>query len=215
MLHSPVFLELLILFGSVALVTTLCHYLQLPTIIGFLITGLLVGPSGFGLVSSLPNADHLAEIAGLFLMFTIGLEFSFKRLIKLRREFIRLGFLQVAFTTIIVTLILSFGFMMPWGHAVFGGFLVALSSTALVMKILQDARDLDTPYGTSSLSILLFQDIAVIPMMLALPMLAVDVGGLGADQVTPLFSGSIIRSLVLMIAILGFIWAMTRYVVPI
>ena len=215
MLHSPVFLELLILFGSVALVTTLCHYLQLPTIIGFLITGLVVGPSGFGLVSSLPNADHLAEIAGLFLMFTIGLEFSLKRLIKLRREFIRLGFLQVAFTTIIVTLILSLGFGSAWGHAVFGGFLVALSSTALVMKILQDARDLDTPYGTSSLSILLFQDIAVIPMMLALPMLAVDVRGVGADQGMPLFSVVNIRSLVLMIAILGFIWAMTRYVVPV
>lgn len=214
MLHSPIFLELLILFGSAAAVTTLCHYLQLPTIIGFIVTGLLVGPSGLGLVSSLPNADNLAEIAGIFLMFTIGLEFSFKRLIKLRREFVRLGFLQVGLTTIIVALVLNQFMGFSWARGVFGGFLVALSSTALVMKLLQDSRELETPYGMSSLSILLFQDIAVIPMMLVLPLLAVSHGEAPPVSSASWISVGSLRTILMIVGFMGAIWATTRYVVP-
>lgn len=216
MLHSPLFLELLILFGATAAVTTLCHYLKFPTIIGFLVTGLIVGPSGLGLVSSLPNADTLAEIAGIFLMFTIGLEFSFKRLMKLRREFVRLGFFQVVLTTVLVALFLALKFDMSWNQGVFGGFLVALSSTALVMKLLQDARDLETPYGTRSISILLFQDIAVIPMMLAIPLLAAgpltSADGGASHSWIPSVS---LRILAIMVSVLAALWVMTRYAVPI
>jgi CPA2 family monovalent cation:H+ antiporter-2 len=214
MLHSPIFLELLILFGAATAVTTLCHYLQLPTIIGFIVTGLLVGPSGMGLVSSLPNADNLAEIAGIFLMFTIGLEFSFKRLLKLRREFVRLGFLQVGLTTVCVAWVLHLVMDFPWSKGVFGGFLVALSSTALVMKLLQDARELETPYGMSSLSILLFQDIAVIPMMLALPLLALSPGAASSVSATPLISVGSIKTIALIVGTMGAIWLSTRYIIP-
>src|SRR4051812_22356494 len=105
MVESPVFMQLLILLGSVTVVTTLCYAARLPTIVGFIIAGMAVGPYGLGLVDSLPNADLVAEAAIVFLMFTIGLEFSFRKLFQLRREFLRLGLLQVVLTIMLTTVI--------------------------------------------------------------------------------------------------------------
>src|SRR5688500_13204898 len=101
---SQNFLELLILFGSITGVATLCHYLKLPTIVGFIMAGVVIGPSGLGLISSLPAADVIAEASIILLMFTIGLEFSFKKLKQLRREFLTLGLVQVVLTVMVVTM---------------------------------------------------------------------------------------------------------------
>jgi CPA2 family monovalent cation:H+ antiporter-2 len=209
MLESHVFVQLLIVLGSVTVVTTLCHYLKLPTIVGFIAAGITVGPSGLGLVASLPNADAIAEVAIVFLMFTIGLEFSFRKLFELRREFLRLGLAQVALTVAAVALIAASVFGMSWGEATFCGFLMALSSTALVMKLLGDARDLETPYGKNAVSILLFQDLAVIPMMLALPFLAGRAGTL--EALAPAQLGA---SAGTMLSLLLGLWLISRYVVP-
>ena len=209
MFESQVFVQLLILLGSVTAVATLCYYLKLPTIVGFIFAGMAVGPAGLGLVSSLPNADSVAEVAVVFLMFTIGLEFSFKRLLALRREFLLFGFTQVVLTIMVTAIIARRALGVSLGEGLFLGILVSLSSTALVMKLLTDARDLESPYGRSSLSILLFQDIATIPMMLVLPLLAGH--GQVLANLAPL---PIARTLWEVCAFLVGLWVATRYLIP-
>lgn len=209
MFESRIFLELLILLGSVTAVSTLCHYLRLPTIVGFIFAGMAVGPAGLGIVSSLPNADTVAEIAVIFLMFTIGLEFSFKRLWDLRRDFLKLGLMQVVVTVMLVALVAQMALDLPLSKAIFWGLMISLSSTALVMKLLQDARDLETPYGKSSFSILLSQDLAVIPMMLALPLLAGQGGALPSFELRPL-----LFILAEVAGVLLALWVAARYVIP-
>lgn len=206
MLESQTFLQLLILFGAATLVATICHYVRLPTVVGFILTGVLVGPSGLSLVSSLPSAGHLAEVAVIFLMFTIGLEFPFRRFLGLRGAFMKLGLLQVVLTVMAGAIVVKAVDAVALPKALFLGCLVALSSTALVIKLLQDARDIETPYGKSALSILLFQDLAVIPMMLALPILA------GAHVSWSL--ATVALTVVKALTLFAGLWLTGRYAVP-
>ena len=171
MFASLSFLEFVILLGAITSVAIISSYLRLPMIVAFILGGVSAGPYGFRLVESIPDAGLMAEIAAIFLMFTIGLEFSFKKLKDLKREFLKLGFSQVSLSIGVMYLISHF--VLGFGHpkSIFFGYLATLSSTALVLKLLYDARDIETPYGRNSIGILLFQDIAVIPMMLSLPLL--------------------------------------------
>jgi len=205
--------EIVLTFGSVTAVATVCHAIRLPTIVGFILAGVLIGPSGLGLVKSLPNAYSLAEVATIFLMFTIGLEFSIARLVKLRRAFVGLGMAQV-----LLTVIATAGVMMYWRgisvlNGVFWGFLVALSSTALVLKLMDDARDIETPHGTHTLTILLLQDIAFIPMMLLLPVLAgrplSSVGALATST-----AGNWLQTGGVVIIVPVAIYVMAKWIVP-
>ncbi|MBP9708252.1 MAG: cation:proton antiporter [Oligoflexales bacterium] len=177
--------EIFILAGVVTAVVTICHSLKIPAIVGFLISGVLIGPHGFKLVSTLPSAYNLTEIAGIILMFTIGLEFSISRLKSLRQQFFRLGMSQVILTILVViaagTLLLP---NYPINKLIAWGLMISLSSTALVLKLLHDYRETNVPHGKNSLGILLFQDIAVIPMMLLLPLLAKDSLQLGTIELT-------------------------------
>ncbi len=209
MVESQFFIQLLILLGSITVITTLCNLLKLPTIVGFIITGVTIGPFGLGLVPSVPNAEFVAEMAVVFLMFTIGLEFSLKTIISLKREFIRTGLLQVALTIGVIAFAASKIGNFPVEKGVFLGFLIALSSTALVMKLLQDARDLESPYGKSALSILLSQDLVVIPMMLVLPLLA------GTNPSEADFSiGTLVKLTGQIIGLVASLWLTSRYLLP-
>ncbi len=209
MTDSQFLIELLILLGSITLITTFCNQLKLPTIVGFILTGLTIGPSGLSLVPSVPNAEMVAEMAVVFLMFTIGLEFSIKTIISLKTDFLRIGLMQILLTTAAVTLLACVVAKYPLPNGIFFGFLISLSSTALVMKLLQDARDLDSPYGKSSLSILLSQDLIVIPMMLVLPLLA----GQSATQpeLSPLSLAKIFGQITALVVAL---WLTSRYLLP-
>ena len=200
--------QVLIFLGALTGVATACHWLRLPTIVGFILAGMVVGPQGLALVPNLPNADAIAEVAVVLLMFTIGLEFSWQRLREMRQEFLRLGLSQVLLTTVITTAASHFGLGFPLGKSILFGFLLAPSSTALVLKLLGDSRDLETPYGQGSLAILLFQDLAVIPMMIALPLLA---GGERAHLPEPqqLASGLLGLALLFLVLVIA-----GRYVIP-
>jgi len=169
--HAGFPLEFLILVGATTIVATFCHYLRLPTIVGFIVAGMVVGPFGTGLVGSTPASRQITELGVIFLMFTIGLEFSFAKLRQLRSSFLGLGLPQVIGTLVLAALIIKYSLNFPWSKSIFLGCLVSLSSTAIVMKLLQDARETAAPYGTTTIGILLCQDLAVIPMMLALPLL--------------------------------------------
>lgn len=158
-------------------VLLVCHRLKVPAIVGYLITGALIGPHGLGLVASVHEVELLAEIGIVLLLFTIGIEFSLKRLMRIKRQVLIGGGLQVGLTTAAVYgIAVGKGGLAP-PTALFVGFLVSLSSTAIVLQILQERATIDSSHGRLSLAVLIFQDIVIVPMMLFTPLLA----GSGGD----------------------------------
>lgn len=166
----PLLIDVLILLAVSIPVSFLCHKLKLPAIVGFLVTGMIVGPHAAGWIAEPEAVRAMAEIGVVLLLFTIGVEFSFEKLFSEGPKFIWLGLAQVA-VTIAVTAILSHTFAIPLRQGIFLGFLFALSSTAIVLRILADRSEVDSPHGRLSVGILIFQDICVIPMMLLVPTL--------------------------------------------
>ena len=165
-------INLIIVLGSATLIATFFHSFKLPPVVGFLVAGALVGPHGFGLIRSVPEVEVLTEIGAVLLMFTIGLEFNLKKLFQMKKLLLGLGTLQVGLTIATVGFVAHHfvGFDVP--KSLFIGFLFSLSSSALIFRLLHENRDMETPYGRASLSVLLFQDLAVIPMILLIPLLA-------------------------------------------
>jgi len=167
--------DLVVIFGLSVAVVLVFHRLRLPSIVGFLIVGGLVGPYGLNLIDDLERVEVLAEVGVVLLLFTIGLEFSLARLTRIRTFAIGGGALQVGFTILLTALIGYFLFRTSIQSAVFWGFLLALSSTAIVLKILLERGELDAPHGRLALAILIFQDLIVVPMMMVLPLLSGNV----------------------------------------
>lgn len=126
----------LILLGAAILVATIFHTMKLPPIVAFLTAGILIGPNGFGMISSMPQVDLLTETAAVLLMFTIGLEFSLKELLLYRRAILILGFGQIFITITLFTFLFCLLFSLPISKAIFLSMLVAPSSTAVVLKLL-------------------------------------------------------------------------------
>lgn len=158
-------------FGLACAVILVSHRFRVPPIIGFLLTGVLAGPHGLGLVGATEQVRVLAELGVILLLFVIGLELSLEELWRLRRPVFLGGGVQVALTVAVfaaVVFLLGAGL----GKSVFIGFLAALSSTAIVLKVLGEKAQLDAPHGRIALGALLFQDVAAIPMMLLVPLLA-------------------------------------------
>ena len=169
--------DLAIVFAGSLLVVVLFHRLRLPSLPGFIVAGMLLGPNALGLVSDVHRAEAFAEVGVVLLLFTIGIELSLGRLREQARQILGTGFLQLGFTTAATTAA-AIALGARWQVAVFLGLLVAQSSTALVLKFLADQGTIDTPMGRLSTGILVFQDLCVVPIMLVLPFLAgTDQGG--------------------------------------
>lgn len=163
--------DIVILFGLALVTVILFRRLKFPSIIGFLVTGMLAGPHALGLITDSHQVEQMAEIGVVLLLFTIGIEFSLKELMRIRQLVLLGGGLQVALTILaFVALGTSFHFSLP--QSAFFGFLVALSSTAILMKLLVDAGETDTPHGKTAFGILIFQDLCIVPLMLFTPLLA-------------------------------------------
>ncbi len=190
--------DIVVICGLAVAVVYLCKRLKVPNIIAFLLTGVLAGPHALGLVHSSHQVEVLAELGVVLLLFTIGLEFSFKELAKMRRPLLLGGSVQVVATGGLVTAASLIAGLAP-GPAVFLGFMAALSSTAIVLKLLEERSLIDSPQGRASLSILLFQDIIVVAMLLAAPLLAS--GQVGAhDSGLALFLKGLVAVVVLAVA---------------
>ncbi|NMB79298.1 MAG: potassium transporter KefB, partial [Methanomicrobiales archaeon] len=165
------FTDILIVFTIALVVGLVFNKLKVPPLVAFLLTGIIVGPYGFSLIQSEEQVNNLAELGIILLLFTIGLEFSFKDLWKIRLIAIVGGILQVGLSfAFFCGLALLFGW--PTGEAILMGFLFSLSSTAIVLKILHERGEIDSPHGSIALGILIFQDLAAIPMIMAIPLLA-------------------------------------------
>jgi len=163
--------QLVILLAASVLIISLSNRAKIPSVVGFLITGVLIGPGGFSLVKDTATIHVLAEIGVVMLLFMIGLEFTLTRLKRIQRNFWVGGGLQVLLTISAALVVLSLAGV-ALRTALFYGFLVSLSSTAVVMKILSDRAETDAPQGRISLGVLLFQDLAIVPMIALVPVLA-------------------------------------------
>ncbi|TNF44965.1 MAG: potassium transporter [Epsilonproteobacteria bacterium] len=160
---------LLILIITVSISTLLNVFLKkydIPTIIGYVISGFTISSIFHFAEDSKEMLSHLAEFGIVFLMFTIGLEFSVNHLKKMKKEVFVIGTLQVVVSGMLFTLLGSFLFGLETKSAIVVGFALALSSTAIVLKILNENNEIHSGYGRSTLGILLFQDLAVVPLLL-------------------------------------------------
>ncbi len=170
-MEIPILKDIIIIFGLAIVVIFICSRIYIPATVGLLITGIIAGPHGLGLIHSVDEVEILAEIGVVLLLFTIGIEFSMENLLRVKRTVLLGGSAQVLIT-ILITFFIALKAGMPVIHGLFAGFLVALSSTAIVLKIFQDRAEIETPQGRTSLALLIFQDIIVVPMMIILPLMA-------------------------------------------
>jgi CPA2 family monovalent cation:H+ antiporter-2 len=161
----------LILLAAAVLVVILFRVLKLPGVLGYLLVGLAIGPSGFGVIANGGATQHLAEFGVVFLMFSVGLEFSLSKLATMRTIVFGFGAAQVGCTIAVLvgcSLLAGAG----WRAGVVLGGVLAMSSTAIVSKMLFDRLELTTPHGRQVLGVLLFQDLAVVPLLILIPALA-------------------------------------------
>jgi CPA2 family monovalent cation:H+ antiporter-2 len=169
--HHNLLTVLLLLTAAVAAVS-LARYLKLPSILAYLAIGIALGPHGFALLQENQAVDEIAEFGVVFLMFSIGLEFSFKRLLAMRKLVLGFGLGQMALTTLATGLLTWFGYGQGWKAGVVVGLAVAMSSTAIVARMLSDSFELHSRSGRQTMGVLLFQDLAVVPCLILLPALA-------------------------------------------
>lgn len=163
--------DIIIIFGLGIIILFLSHRLRIPTVVALLLTGMLAGPYGMGIISAVDEIEAMAEIGIILLLFTIGTELSLKDLWQMKKAVFFGGSVQVLGTLLAVSLIIMYLGRSP-GESIFIGFLIALSSTAIVLKILQERAEMDSPHGRITLSILIFQDVIIVPMILVTPLLA-------------------------------------------
>ena len=167
--------DLVIVFAVAAAIVFAFGQFRLPSVVGLLVAGVLVGPYGLSLISDLHVVEVLAEIGVVVLLFTVGLEFSLSRLLVMLPTMARVGLPQIVGTTVLVTAA-TWWYLGTLPQAVFAGMLVAMSSTAIVLKLLADRGETATPHGRIAIAVLLLQDLVVVAAMLAVPLLATAAG---------------------------------------
>ncbi|UJH91347.1 cation:proton antiporter [Antarcticibacterium sp. 1MA-6-2] len=203
-MEIPILKDIVVILGLSIFIILLFQKLKLPSLLGFLIAGIIAGPYAFNLISSQHEVELLSEIGIIFLLFIIGIELSLIGLAAIKKTILIGGGLQVG-GTILFTALISNILGLPLNTAVFLGFLFSLSSTAIVLKILQEKGEITSPHGRVAVAILIFQDIVVVPMMLLTPLLAGK-------------SDNILETLgILLLKILGvgiLIYLLALYVVP-
>jgi CPA2 family monovalent cation:H+ antiporter-2 len=203
-MEIPLLNDIIIIFGLSIVVLLFCHRFRLPTIVGFLLTGILAGPFGFGLIKGVHEVEILAEIGIVLLLFTIGIEFSLDRLLQIRRSVLMGGSIQVLLT-VLASYFIARHTGKPIGESVFIGFLISLSSTAIVLKVIQERSEVDSPHGSTTLGILIFQDVIIVPMILVTPLLA---------GTTRIAGGSFLILLLKGMGIIGLVFVSAKWLVP-
>lgn len=203
-MEIPILQDIVVILGLSIVIILAFQRLKLPAILGFLLAGIIAGPYAFNLISSQHEVELLSEIGIIFLLFVIGIELSLKGLASIKRIIFLGGGLQVG-GTILITAGISTLFGLPLNTSIFLGFLFSLSSTAIVLKLLQEKGEIASPHGRIGLGILIFQDIVVVPMMLFTPLLAGE---------TPNILSTIAIMAVKILAVLIVVYILARYVVP-
>ncbi len=191
------FKDLLIILAFSIVVLLIGYRLRIPPVVGFILTGVLAGPHGLGLVGGIEEVEQLAELGIILLLFGIGMEFSLKKLVQIKRLFLLGGSLQVGLT-ILMSLLIAKGLGRPWNEAIFLGCLLSMSSTAIVLGILDQKGESSSPHGRLSIAILIFQDMVAIPMLLLTPLLGEGQSeqGMNLSVLWPIIKGLLILIIV-------------------
>ncbi|BBP05581.1 sodium/hydrogen exchanger family protein [Sulfuriferula plumbiphila] len=183
----------LILLAAAVIVSALFRALRLPSMLGYLLVGILVSPHAFGWIPDSQDTRHLAEFGVVFMMFSIGLEFSLPKLKAIRTTVFGFGGAQVV-ASILLVMAVAWGAGLPWAAGFALGGALAMSSTAIVSKMLAERLELQSQHGRQMIAVLLFQDLAVVPLLILIPTLAagsenlwVDLGWAGAKAAVVLF----------------------------
>ncbi len=203
-MELPLLRDLLILMAFSVVIVFILKRLKLPSILGFLLTGILIGPYAFSLVTAVHQVEVIAEIGVILLLFVIGMELSIKQLISIKKTVFIGGLIQVGLT-VIVSGATYYLLGRQWNEALFVGFLFSLSSTAIVLTIFQERNEISSPHGKNALGILIFQDIIVVPMMLVTPI----IGGATTDVTASIIELVLKSAAVIVITILS-----ARFLVP-
>jgi CPA2 family monovalent cation:H+ antiporter-2 len=195
-MNAPPFLgEFVVLVIASAAIAYLCQRLRIQPIVGFLIAGVVIGPHALGLVRNARLIDSMAEIGVVLLLFTLGIEFSLKRLARIQKIILVGGSAQMGLTIALVALAVALAGW-DWRTGIYAGCLVALSSTAVVLKLLEARQETTTRKGQVALGILIFQDLSLVALLLLMPILASGDGSLSAPI------ASIARSAAIVVLIL-------------
>jgi monovalent cation:H+ antiporter-2, CPA2 family len=202
--------NLLVVYGTGLIVVYLFQKIKQPPVAGFLLAGVLAGPYGLALITDLENVQVLADIGVMVLLFSLGLEFSLKKMGEIRHIVLGSGFLQVAGTFLAVMLLGRY-FGLPFELTIVLGFMVAPSSTALIIKMLSDRGEIDSIHGKVSLGVSIFQDLCTIPMIVLIPLIA----GLAANNSDEIgVWTTIARLLITALAVIIGAVVMARYLFP-
>ncbi len=174
-MNESVFHEILVLLAVAVIAVALFRRFHLPPILGYLFVGMLVGPYGLHWIPDTQDTRFLAEFGVVFLLFTIGLEFSIPQLVAMRSTVLGLGGAQVLVSTLLAG-VLAWALGVPWQGALIVGGVLALSSTAIAIKQLTEQLEINSRHGHNAVGMLLFQDLAVIPFLILIPFLAAGSG---------------------------------------
>ena len=185
-----------IYLGAATVAVPIFNRLKLGSILGYLAAGVVIGPSGLNLMQQEEGVFHVAEFGVVLFLFVIGLELSLKRLWALRKDIFGLGAAQMLFTGAVIAALFVMTQVMPWQAATIAGLSLAFSSTAFALQYMKDRGELSSPYGEKAFPILLFQDLAVIPVLAIIPFLASGDAGGAADWRNALKALGVIAALV-------------------
>lgn len=189
---------ILLLLAAAVLAVVLCRSLGLPPILGYLLVGALAGPHALAVLPDSASAHRLAEFGVVFLMFTIGLEFSLPRLFAMKRIVFGLGLAQVV-VTFAAMAVGAMWWGVSWQASLALGGALAMSSTAILSKLLTDRRELDAAHGREVMGVLLFQDLAVVPLLVLIPALSQPVEALAGELGLALTKAALLLALVLFV----------------
>ncbi len=202
-------LDLLIVLAAAIVGGILTRWLRLPIILGYLVGGIAIGPFGLGLVGDLETINALATIGVILLLFTLGLEFSLGELKRMGKVAILGGTVQILLTAAVG---LALGMLLGWAmlEAIFFGFLIALSSTMIVLKTLMERGELDSGHGRVMIGILLIQDLSLVPLMIILPAMAGEAGELWFSLGIATLKAALFIGIMLILGLWGLPWLLGR-----
>lgn len=189
----------LILLAIAVLAVVVFRLLRLPPMLGYLLAGVIIGPHALGWIPETDETCHLAEFGVVFLMFSIGLEFSLPKLVTMKRIVFGFGTTQVVISIILVMAV-TWVLGLDWRVGLVLGGALAMSSTAIVIKMLAERAELNSTHGRQVIGVLLFQDLAVIPLLIIVPALATEI-----DSDTNDFSLMLAIAIMKVIAVLALI----------
>ena len=196
-MHSGLELVLILLAAAV-LVAAAARALRLPTMLGYLVTGIAIGPYALGWIPDSEEARYLAEFGVVFLMFSIGLEFSLPRLMTMRMTVFGFGGAQVVLTIALTTL-MAWLFHLPLLTAIALGGIMSMSSTAIVSKMMAERLEIQTPHGRQIFGALLFQDLAVVPLLILIPAFAQESDAMAATLGLAMFKAVVVLGFLLFV----------------